>query len=141
MAHRGAARSLLNIFRHSRTPGNYVILSGDVHYSFAYDVEVRDDTRPPHIWQITSSGFKNEFPEDLLNWLDRLNRWLYSPRSPLNWFTKRRAMSITPHLPDQRKHGERGEYSQRSARSGSMRRAGPSASCSTMPMAGLPRSF
>jgi len=107
MAHRGAARSLLNIFRHSRTPGNYVILSGDVHYSFAYDVEVRDDTRPPHIWQITSSGFKNEFPEDLLNWLDRLNRWLYSPRSPLNWFTKRRAMSITPHLPDQRKHGER----------------------------------
>jgi hypothetical protein len=107
MAHRGAAGSLLNIFRHSRTPGNYVILSGDVHYSFAYEVEVRDENLPPHIWQITSSGFKNEFPEDLLNWLDRLNRWLYSPRSPLNWFTKRRDMSITPHLPDQRKHGER----------------------------------
>ncbi len=107
MAHRGAAGSLLNIFRHSRTPGNYVILSGDVHYSFAYEVEVRDEKGPPHIWQITSSGFKNEFPEDLLNWLDRLNRWLYSPRSPLNWFTKRRSMSITPHLPDQRKHGER----------------------------------
>jgi hypothetical protein len=47
-------------FRHSRTPGNYVILPGDVHHSFAYDVEVCDDTRL-HIWQITSSGFKNEF--------------------------------------------------------------------------------
>lgn len=107
MAHRGAASSLLNIFRHSRTPGNYVILSGDVHYSFAYDVEVRDENRPPHIWQITSSGIKNEFPRRLLDWLDRLNRWLYSPRSPLNWFTKRRNLSFTPRLPDQRRHGER----------------------------------
>ena len=33
MAHRGAAHVMMNIFRHSRTPGNYVILSGDVHYS------------------------------------------------------------------------------------------------------------
>lgn len=38
MAHRGAAQVILNIFRHSRTPGNYVILSGDVHYSFVYEV-------------------------------------------------------------------------------------------------------
>ncbi len=29
MVHRGAAQMILNIFRHSRTPGNYVILSGD----------------------------------------------------------------------------------------------------------------
>src|SRR3546814_16471174 len=71
---------MLNIFRHSRTPGNYVILSGDVHYSFAYDVQVRGQDRTPHIWQITSSGIKNEFPRRLLDWLDRLNRWLYSPR-------------------------------------------------------------
>ncbi len=56
---------------------------------------------------MTSSGIKNEFPEGLLNWLDRLNRWLYSPRSPLNWFTQRRDLSISPRLPDQRKHGER----------------------------------
>jgi hypothetical protein len=107
MAHRGAASSMLNIFRHSRTPGNYVVLSGDVHYSFAYDVVVRESDLPPHIWQITSSGIKNEFPRGLLNWLDRLNRWLYSPRSPLNLFTQRRDLAITPRLPDARQHGER----------------------------------
>ena len=107
MAHRGAASVMLNIFRHSRTPGNYIILSGDVHYSFAYDVQVRDRDRTPHIWQITSSGIKNEFPRRLLDWLDRLNRWLYSPRSPLNWFTQRRDLRVRPRLPDQRHHGER----------------------------------
>ena len=107
MAHRGAASAMLNIFRHSRTPGNYVVLSGDVHYSFVYDVEVRYSDRVPHIWQITSSGIKNEFPTRLLDWLDRLNRWLYSPRSPLNWFTKRRALALSPRLPDQRRSGER----------------------------------
>ena len=107
MAHRGAASSMLNIFRHTRTPANYVVLSGDVHYSFAYDVEVRASDRPSHIWQITSSGIKNEFPRRLLDWLDRLNRWLYSPRSPLNWFTQRRDLALTPYLPDRRQHGER----------------------------------
>ena len=107
MAHRGAASVMLNIFRHSRTPGNYIILSGDVHYSFAYDVQVRDRDRTPHIWQLTSSGIKNEFPRRLLDWLDRLNRWLYSPRSPLNWFTQRRDLRVRPRLPDQRHHGER----------------------------------
>lgn len=107
MAHRGAASSMLNIFRHSRTPANYVVLSGDVHYSFAYDVEVRDADRTPHIWQITSSGIKNEFPRGLLEWLDRLNRWLYAPRSPLNWFTQRRDLVLVPRLPDARRHGER----------------------------------
>ncbi|CEA01477.1 isoleucyl-tRNA synthetase [Pseudomonas saudimassiliensis] len=107
MAHRGAASVMLNIFRHSRTPGNYIILSGDVHYSFAYEVQVRDRDRTPHIWQITSSGIKNEFPRRLLDWLDRLNRWLYSPRSPLNWFTQRRDLRVRPRLPDQRHHGER----------------------------------
>lgn len=107
MAHRGAASSMLNIFRHSRTPGNYVVLSGDVHYSFVYDVEVRESDRPQHVWQITSSGIKNEFPRRLLDWLDRLNRWLYSPRSPLNWFTKRRDLALSPRLPDQRTSGER----------------------------------
>src|SRR5699024_1659624 len=105
MAHTGAANTLLNIFRHSRTPGNYVILSGDVHYSFAYYVKVRHSKQVPHIWQITSSGIKNEFPRRLLDWLDRLNRWLYSPRSPLNWFTQRRDLIISPRLPDQRRKG------------------------------------
>ena len=107
MAHRGAGSSMLNIFRHSRTPGNYVVLSGDVHYSFAYDVEVRESDHPPHLWQITSSGIKNEFPPRLLDWLDRLNRWLFSPRSPLNWLTQRRDLAINPRLPDQRRQGER----------------------------------
>ena len=110
MAHRDTAGSMLNIFRHSRTPGNYVILSGDVHYSFAYDVEVREASHrdhTPHVWQITSSGIKNAFPRRLLDWLDRLNRWLYAPRSPLNWFTQRRDLALTPRLPDRRQHGER----------------------------------
>jgi len=107
MAHRGAASVLLNIFSHSRTPETFVILSGDVHYSFAYDVRLRHRSTSSRIWQITSSGIKNEFPQQLLEILDRLNRWLYAPRSPLNWLTKRRRMRITPSLPTGREAGER----------------------------------
>ena len=107
MAHRGAAQVILNIFRHSRTPGNYVILSGDVHYSFVYEVLIRHRNAGPNIWQITSSGIKNEFPPRLLEWFDRLNRWLYSPRSPLNGFTRRRTMQVVPHIPEHAEAGER----------------------------------
>ncbi len=107
MAHRGAAQVILNIFRHSRTPGNYVILSGDVHYSFVYEVLIRHRNAGPRIWQITSSGIKNQFPARLLAWFDRLNRWLYSPRSPLNGFTRRRTMQVVPHIPEHAKAGER----------------------------------
>ena len=107
MAHRGAAQVILNIFRHSRTPGNYVILSGDVHYSFVYQVLIRHRNGGPNIWQITSSGIKNEFPPRLLEWFDRLNRWLYSPRSPLNWFTRRRTMQVVPYIPEHAEAGER----------------------------------
>ncbi|SHF24456.1 hypothetical protein SAMN02745148_02156 [Modicisalibacter ilicicola DSM 19980] len=107
MAHRGAAQVMLNIFRHTRTPRHYVILSGDVHYSFVYDVRIRHHEDSPRIWQVTSSGIKNGFPDTLLDWFDRLNRWLYAPWSPLNWFTKRRRMQITPFIPDRAKAGER----------------------------------
>jgi hypothetical protein len=107
MAHRGAANTLLQIWRHSKTPGNYVILSGDVHYSFVYDIVVRHQRRSPHLWQITSSGIKNTFPKNLLNTFDRLNRWLYAPWSPLNWFTKRRKLSVHPRDPDRASAGER----------------------------------
>ncbi len=107
MAHRGAASVMLNIFRHSRTPGNYVILSGDVHYSFVYDIKVRHREQGPTLWQITSSGLKNTFPDTLLDWFDRLNRWLYAPRSPLNRLTKRRDLRIRPRDPDRAKAGER----------------------------------
>ncbi|MBA1275404.1 alkaline phosphatase D family protein [Stutzerimonas azotifigens] len=107
MAHRGAANVMLNIFRHTRTPGNYVILSGDVHYSFAYEVHIRGRYEGPRLWQITSSGVKNEFPRRLLDIFDRLNRWLYSPRSPLNWFTKRRRVRVEPWLPSRSESGER----------------------------------
>ncbi|QHA99667.1 alkaline phosphatase D family protein [Pseudomonas sp. J380] len=107
MAHRGAAQVILNIFRHSRTPGNYVILSGDVHYSFVYQVLIRHRNGGPNIWQITSSGIKNEFPPRLLEWFDLLNRWLYSPRSPLNWFTRRRTMQVVPYIPEHAEAGER----------------------------------
>ena len=109
MAHRGAAHVMMNIFRHSRTPGNYVILSGDVHYSFVYQLHIRDRGRDtgPQLWQITSSGVKNEFPRRLLDWFDRLNRWLYAPWSPLNWLTKRRWLEVVPRVPDRSQAGER----------------------------------
>jgi hypothetical protein len=107
MAHRGTAYALMNLFRHPKTPKHFVILSGDVHYSFVYEVNLRGRQGGPDIWQITSSGLKNQFPTRLLDVLDRLNRWLYSPRSPLNWFTKRRRMKIVPHKPDNAKAGER----------------------------------
>lgn len=107
MAHRGAANVMLNIFRHSRTPGDFVILSGDVHYSFVYRITIRGRRASPSIWQITSSGIKNEFPKGLLNRLDRLNRWLYAPWSPLNWLTQRRRMRVTPLIPNLSQAGER----------------------------------
>lgn len=99
MAHPGSANTLMNIFRHPKTPQNFVILSGDVHYSFVYDVLIRFRKNSPNIWQITCSGMKNEFPAQLLPWLDRLNRMLYGSRSPLNWFTKRRRMRIKARQP------------------------------------------
>ena len=107
MAHRGSAHAMLNIFRHRETPRNFVVLSGDVHYSFVYDVELRGRHSGPTIWQITSSGLRNAFPEGLLDKLDRLNRWLYSPRSPLNWFTRRRHMRVTPRKPEGTASGRR----------------------------------
>ncbi|MDP5131368.1 MAG: alkaline phosphatase family protein [Paraglaciecola sp.] len=107
MAHPGSANYLLNVFTHRQTPQNFVILSGDVHYSFAYKIKLKRRTNSPDIWQITSSGLRNTFPESLLNWLDRLNRWLFAPYSPLNLFTKRRNMRISPLKPDQCSKGER----------------------------------
>lgn len=107
MAHPGSAQALMNLFRHPKTPQHFVILSGDVHYSFVYDIELRGVERGPDLWQITSSGFKNEFPRRLLDVFDRLNRWLYSPRSPLNWFTRRRRMRVIPRKPETADPGER----------------------------------
>jgi hypothetical protein len=100
MAHRGTASVILNIFRHVKTPPHFVILSGDVHYSFVYDVTLKFRRNSPKIVQVTSSGIKNEFPEKLLNWLDKLNQLLYARRSPLNWFTQRRRMSIRVRKPN-----------------------------------------
>ncbi|MGM8932657.1 alkaline phosphatase D family protein [Salinicola halophyticus] len=107
MAHPGAAHTMLNILRHSRTPQRYVILSGDVHYSFVYAITIRQRRNSPRMWQITSSGLKNTFPETLLDWFDRLNRWLYAPWSPLNWLTKRRRMAVAPYDPEHASKGER----------------------------------
>lgn len=95
MAHRGTAHVMLNIFRHYRTPPEFIILSGDVHYSFVYDVRLRFRRNSPHITQFTCSGLKNTFPDGLLTQLERFNRYLYGPDSPLNIFTRRRNMSVT----------------------------------------------
>ncbi|MFT2109926.1 alkaline phosphatase D family protein [Marinomonas sp. 2405UD68-3] len=107
MSHPGSAHALLNLFRHPKTPHNFVILSGDVHYSFVYDIKLKGRKNSPNIWQITSSGLRNEFPDTLLNWFDRLNRWLYTSWSPLNWFTKRRGMWVSPRKPSNASKGER----------------------------------
>lgn len=109
MAHKGTANVILNIFGHTKTPKHFVILSGDVHYSFVYGVQLRSESSrsTPHLWQITSSGLKNSFPTRLLDTLDRLNRWLFSPRSPLNWFTRRRRLKIIPYRHSAASRGER----------------------------------
>lgn len=107
MAHPGSGYAILNIFQHPQTPRHFVVLSGDVHYSFVYDVEIRGQKKGPDIWQICSSGLRNQFPAKLLDWLDLANRWLYSPRSPLNWFTRRRRMRIIPRKPEGTAHGRR----------------------------------
>ena len=99
MAHRGTANVILNIFRHYKTPPEFIILSGDVHYSFVYDVRLRFRRNSPHITQFTCSGIKNAFPEGLLRWLERLNRWFYGHKSPLNVFTRRRNMSVRSRSP------------------------------------------
>ncbi|MBC7004411.1 alkaline phosphatase family protein [Photobacterium sp. BZF1] len=100
MAHPGSANTLISIFTHTKTPTNFVILSGDVHYSFAYDVKLRFRNCSPNIYQITSSGIKNEFPNALLRVCDFMDRMLYSPRSPLNWLTKRKRLKIFKRDPD-----------------------------------------
>jgi hypothetical protein len=131
MANRSAAETLLNMFRHRRTPTHFVILSGDVHYSFAYRIRIRSGlsrlwrklsrrkvpmataplrrTAPtdPSIWQITSSGLSNQFPDKLLRFFDRLNNLLYHSTSPLNWFTKRSKLNVIPSKPSQRHSGQR----------------------------------
>ena len=99
MGHRQAAHKILAIFKNPRTPHHFVILSGDVHYSFTYDVRLRRNKEGPLIWQITSSGIMSTFPPRLLRMFDRLNRFLFAGYSPLNWLTRRRAMYIRPRRP------------------------------------------
>ncbi|WP_019613049.1 alkaline phosphatase D family protein [Psychromonas ossibalaenae] len=99
MAHKGAANVLLSIFSHRKTPDQFIILSGDVHYSFVYDIRLRFRTNSPKIYQITCSGIKNQFPGKLLTCCEFLDRILYSPYSPINFFTKRKSMKISKRDP------------------------------------------
>lgn len=100
MAHPGTANALLNIFKHPKTPKNFVILSGDVHYSFAYDIRLRFRKGSPKIWQITCSGFRNQFPEPFLTIFEWFDRKLFWPQSPLNIFTRRKRMKIERRRPN-----------------------------------------
>ena len=104
MAHPGSANVMLNIFLHKKTPQHFIILSGDVHYSFAFDVNIRRKQQSPDIYQITASGLKNSFPKKLLNIMNTIDRLLYGSLSPLNIFTKRRRMRIK----SRRVNGQRG---------------------------------
>ncbi|MGB0942285.1 MAG: alkaline phosphatase D family protein [Marinomonas sp.] len=100
MAHPGSANVMLNIFRHKKTPPNFIILSGDVHYSFVYQIKIRFRKHGPQILQVTTSGIKNNFPAKLLNCFDTLNRVLFSSASPLNLLTQRRRMSVRWRKPE-----------------------------------------
>ncbi|MBO1254519.1 alkaline phosphatase family protein [Alteromonas sp. 5E99-2] len=100
MAHKGTANVMLNIFKHTHTPPQFIILSGDVHYNFVYDISIKHRRNSPNIVQFTASGIKNEFPATLLAILDKINQLLYASRSPLNWFTKRRRMKIKTRRPN-----------------------------------------
>lgn len=102
MAHKGTAKVLLQILTDKDTAEQYIILSGDVHYSFTYDVRLRFTHSQPSIHQLTASGFKNQFPLKLISMLDKFNRYLYGHKSPLNWFTKRRRMNISTRYPDRK---------------------------------------
>lgn len=97
MAHPGSAKKLLEIFRRKDTPGELIVLSGDVHYSFCFSAKQRFKDDATLIWQLTSSGFKNEFPLPLIKTFDHLERFLYFAASPVNIFTKRRALEIEQH--------------------------------------------
>ncbi len=98
MAHEGAARKLMQMFKRADTPVETLILSGDVHYSFCFSVKARFKNRDNRIWQLTASGIKNEFPNTLLDKLDRLDNIFYGKYSPLNFFTKRWQMKVDKHL-------------------------------------------
>ncbi|MFT5164607.1 MAG: hypothetical protein ACI9FJ_003214 [Alteromonadaceae bacterium] len=94
MAHPGSAKKLLDIFRRIDTPSEIVVLSGDVHYSFCFTAKQRFKEDSTLIWQLTCSGFKNEFPLRMINTFDKLERMLYFAASPINLFTKRRRLEI-----------------------------------------------
>ena len=97
MAHQGSAKKLMNMLRHDDAPNEVIIISGDVHYSFCFSAQRRFSSDTDKIWQLTCSGFKNEFPQGLIKFFDIVDRFLYSEHSPLNWFTKRRKMAINHH--------------------------------------------
>jgi len=97
MAHKGSAKKLMNMLRHDSAPDEVIILSGDVHYSFCFSAQRRFSSDTDKIWQLTCSGFKNEFPQGLINFFDSIDRFLYSKHSPLNIFTKRRKLAIEHH--------------------------------------------
>ncbi|MBU2882230.1 metallophosphatase [Psychrosphaera sp. B3R10] len=97
MAHQGSARKLMSMMRHDNAPDEIIILSGDVHYSFCFSAERRFSSSTDKIWQLTCSGFKNEFPQKLLKFFDYIDRFLYSQYSLLNIFTKRRKLAVDHH--------------------------------------------
>lgn len=97
MAHQGSAKKLMNMLRHEKAPDEVIIMSGDVHYSFCFSAERRFSDIEDRIWQLTCSGFKNQFPPKLLKFFDYIDRFLYSPHSLLNIFTKRRRLEIEHH--------------------------------------------
>lgn len=97
MAHQGSAKKLMNMLRDDLAPDEVIIMSGDVHYSFCFSAQRRFSSDTDKIWQLTCSGFKNEFPQGLINFFDNIDRFLYSKHSPLNAFTKRRKLAIEHH--------------------------------------------
>lgn len=99
MIHPEATKLILDVFRHKRAPQNFVILSGEVNYSYAYDIDLSNSSFQPKkwgqendtakIWQITSAGIKSSFPAQLLRTLDSWNKWVFAKYSPLNLLSRR----------------------------------------------------
>lgn len=115
MAHQGSAKKLMNMLRHDSAPDEVIILSGDVHYSFCFSAQRRFSSDTDKIWQLTCSGYKNEFPQGLIKFFDYIDRFLYSPYSLLNIFTKRRKMAIEHHPVEAKGKRKRHLHSQSAA--------------------------
>jgi hypothetical protein len=105
MAHRGAAQVILNIFRHTRTPETTWCCRGCALFLRLRSADPTPQGRATDLADHQQRHQERIPPRPA--GMVRSPRWLYSPRSPLNWLTKRRRMRIVPYVPEHAEAGER----------------------------------